>query len=164
MNLEELEGTFGAVLTPIYYCGIRVAIPKLWKHKIRYETLDHEIDIDLQIDQLANLSQPSKIIYWQCVERTFPPSDTLQILWNMDLKINMSKEELYANFPNFIKDIKLSKLRNFQYRVLTRSLTTNVKCNKWDRNISPYCMFCKSDKETVAHILYLCPKIQKLWR
>ena len=53
-----------------------------------------------------------------------------------DLDIEFSDEEWWSLFPNLLKLVKPSKLRIFQYRVLTRTLTTNVRCNKWAKEIS----------------------------
>ena len=68
-------------------------------------------------------------------------------MWNMELKLGYTEEEYYELFPAFLRVIKPIKLRYLQYRILTHSLTTNVKRHKWNQEISDLCTFCKNSKE-----------------
>ena len=58
---------------------------------------------------------------------------------------------------------KASKLRNFQYRLLNRILTTNIVRNKWNPQIDKNCTFCKMKSETVIHLICECELVQKMW-
>ena len=59
--------------------------------------------------------------------------------------------------------IKPAKLRFLQYRILTKTLTTNLLRSKWDVGISPLCSFCQLAPETTVHLLYSCEKVQHMW-
>ena len=62
---------------------------------------------------------------------------------------------------DLIKLTKITKLRDFQYRLLLNKLVTGVHLKKWGKKEDDTCSFCKSDVETVLHVLTLCP-ISKL--
>lgn len=63
-----------------------------------------------------------------------------------------------------INKISMStKLRFFQFRVLSKSLITNVRVAKWDPLVSENCTFCHQYKETVVHLLFECNFARKIW-
>ena len=165
---QELLDMYGPAITPLYYCSILAAIPKVWKQTIKYENLEEELDIDLATDRwqqhaVRENCTVSKLMYWDLVTHKFPLSKALDTIWNFELGINMSAEEMWEIFAKFLWSVKPTKLRNFQYRILTHSLTTNIKRNKWNSAISPECTFCKKEKETIFHLLVACEKVQVLW-
>ena len=56
------------------------------------------------------------------------------------------------------------KYRSFQYRLLQRSLMTNlVHLFKWKIVESEKCSFCKEEKETILHMLFACKYTEQLW-
>ena len=65
---------------------------------------------------------------------------------------------------NIYKITNVPKYRSFQYRILQRSLVTNVQLYKWDISTNELCYFCENEKETVLHLLFSCPEVQKMWR
>ena len=56
-----------------------------------------------------------------------------------------------------------SKLLAFQYRLNSRILTTNITRHKWNKDIGKECYFCKSEEESVIHLLLNCSIIKKFW-
>ena len=84
-------------------------------------------------------------------------------MWSKEIQTPLVLDEFYQLFPSFLQVIKPTKLRYFQYRVLTRTLTTNIHRHKWDPQVDESCTFCSTQKETMAHLLWSCPKIQGLW-
>ena len=55
------------------------------------------------------------------------------------------------------------KLRDFQYRVMSNRLTTNLDRYRMNKEVSPLCSFCGKDIETTVHVLYNCVKVKKIW-
>lgn len=41
---------------------------------------------------------------------------------------------------------------------------TNIFASKWVQGKSSKCTFCNNNHETVVHLLYKCPIVQKLWK
>ena len=55
-------------------------------------------------------------------------------------------------------------VRAFQYKVLDRILYTNEQLHKIGFIPHKDCTFCKSESETLTHLLYHCPFSIAFWR
>ena len=106
--------------------------------------------------------KPSRSMYWQLIDKHFPYNLALKAIWEADLRIELEEETWWQIYPNFIKLVKPVKLRYMQYRILTKSLTTNLTRSKWGQSPST-CYFCKTQTETVIHLMYKCEKVKTLW-
>ena len=91
------------------------------------------------------------------------PPIHLKRIWEIELGRELQDDSWWALFPNFLKLVKPTKLRAFQYRILTRSLTTNTKRHKWNRDVSEKCTFCRDAPETMDHLLFQCKLVSDLW-
>ena len=163
---REITEIFGPVFDPLIYFGIITAIPSAWKNIIFNNQLQDEIEIDPSektFITFKNLS-PSKAIYWDLIKKFVPTNQVLCTMWQAELNYVVTEDEWFTLFIDFQKQIKPVKLRNFQYRLLRRILTTNVRRAKWDNNVSDLCTFCEQEKETVLHILVECIEVQPLWK
>ena len=107
----------------------------------------------------------SKEYYWKLVETFVPETGNRSLQsWQLDLKSSLTNDDLADLLPTFFKLVKASKLRNFQFRLINRILTTNTLRNKWNKQISPLCYYCKIAKETVLHLLVECPYVANCWK
>ena len=79
-------------------------------------------------------------------------SDAITTLWNTSINFSITNEEMWSLYPEFLKQVKHTKLRYFQYRVLTQTLATNVKQNHRDPQISKNCTFCQNEPELITHL------------
>ena len=57
-----------------------------------------------------------------------------------------------------------TKLKWFQYRILCRILTTNDYLYKRKVNDSDRCTLCKTEKETIRHLLWDCTYTETFWK
>ena len=55
-------------------------------------------------------------------------------------------------------------VRAFQYKVLNSILFTNTKLSKIGFITEDKCSFCKSESETLSHLLFDCIKTKSFWR
>ena len=147
LTYQELTQEFGPVITELWYLSIKAAIPRIWKHKIKNENWEKEIDIDRAVDRLAATGSASRVIYWSLVKKIFPPSLTSKLKWEMELKTTVDDDEWWSFYLSFCVQIKPTKLRHLQYRVLTGTLTTNVKRHTWNSSISPFVLFVIKSKK-----------------
>ena len=126
---EEIIQNFGQGITFPDYCSILAAIPQKWKIILRTEGLEAPLDIEPLYETLSLSSSPTRKVYWMLIERNYSIEHRLQALcsiWGTDLKIHLTQNELCDLLINFMTMIKPVKLRFFQYRIMNRSLTTNV--------------------------------------
>ena len=160
-NLEEvnLEG-----IDSLYYLGIIAAIPKLWKHLIKQYELTDTIDYQTKKDQIFSTSSCTKHIYWEQIEMKYPITQGWIRTWEKDLNITLDEEQTVNIFVQFRKHVKPTKLQYFQYKLLTRKLTTNLLRSKWDPGILKTCAMCSKEDETIVHILYHCEVVVPLWK
>ena len=77
---------------------------------------------------------------------------------------NLSEKELQQVFLLPHKVALEPYVRAFQYKVLNRILYTNEKLHKIGFTPHKDCSFCKSESETLTHLLYHCPLSIAFWR
>ena len=161
---QQLKDVLDCNISFMDYCSILAAIPKTWKVTLRTMQPDVFFEYEYKIDMLLKSQQISKRIYWELVSNYFPTDLALKSMWELELGCLLTEDDWWSMYPLFMKLVKPSKLRLFQYRVLTKSLTTNYIRNKWDNTISPKCSFCTREQETVTHILFECDNTKILWQ
>ena len=90
--------------------------------------------------------------------------DPARIKWQTELKTLIDEKE-WSNIRVTPFTITLNtKLRYFQFRLLSNRLVTNTLRNRWCSNISELCSFCNKDKETVCHLLWTCEISAGIWK
>ena len=170
LHYKELVDTFGSVFDELTYYTILAAIPKQWKMLLKSMQLTQEIDLESSLERYGRIPSPSKYMYWKLVEKNLTPSSNvaLKVIWENELKITLEDQTWKHLFSEFRKIVKPAKLQYMQYKILTRSLTTNVKRNKWNPLISQKCAFCHHRDVTIEHLLWDCEIIttfrEKLYR
>ena len=85
------------------------------------------------------------------------------VKWQTRLKSDTTYNDFIKAFQAISKITNHNKLRSFQFRLLHDAVVTNENLYYWKILSSPECQHCKDQKETIMHMLYYCPKIQKIW-
>ena len=87
------------------------------------------------------------------------------VAWNREIGSSVC-EGLY-DFGKLHREIygitNVAKYRSFQYRLLQRALTTNIQLYKWGISETELCYYCNTERETISHLLYWCPKVMAFW-
>ena len=73
-----------------------------------------------------------------------------------DIGVNIEYNDYCRAFCNLYKITKITKFRDFQYRMLLKKIPCNAELFQWGVLKSPMCTFCKKEKETEAHLFYEC--------
>lgn len=164
-NMKELYPA--ADLDFLSYYGITKAIPIAWKRTLLRNDPNNQDPKYIEKTWIYNVQKSKKklttYIYSTLRDELPISNEALRIIWNNDLKTNLSKKVFLSFFSNVYKITVSTKLRYFQYRLICKALTTNVRASKWDPNVSPDCTFCQIKNETVYHLFIECPMVQKLW-
>ena len=72
--------------------------------------------------------------------------------------------ETFLNcFRSIYSVTNVPKYRSFQYRLLHRSLITNVHLYHYKIRDNNRCSFCHNAKETYLHLFVYCNKVRDLW-
>ena len=161
-TIQQLRNAGSIEIDTLAYLGLVLAIPSLWKNILKMDQMDRILDYSSKVVELQNKQWLSQYIYWNMLMKQYPMHQTSMLQLGLELSTKIS-EEVWGNLlPQFFQSVKPSKLRFFQYRVLTKSLTMNVHRAKWGREVSGYCTFCHQQAETILHLLWECQKIKPL--
>ena len=161
-NIEIFENT-GTSMNDMTLNAVKTAIPNTWKQVLLHEC--REEWQDQYVTNFEKLGAAKKVvtgIYKTMIEKQLV-ADGCSKAWEIELGIRIEIEEWENLFPNIFSYTNNVTLRYFQYKILNRILVTNVKVNKWNKNISENCNLCFSAPETVIHLLVECPQVQSLW-
>ena len=91
-SYEKLVEVFGVVLDEITYYGVLAAIPRMWKQKLKHSSLDKPLDMESMVEQKAKGNFPTRNMYWELVNRKFPPKLTCKFLWERELNCEISED------------------------------------------------------------------------
>ncbi len=80
--------------------------------------------------------------------------------WNNTF-LDLDWPAIYSSLKNSTSD---TRLKWFQYRILHRVLTTNDYLYKRKVIDSDRCTFCKTEKETISHLLWDCTYTETFWK
>ena len=79
------------------------------------------------------------------------------------MHFNVTLEDFLRCFDNLYKITNVTKLRDFQYRLLHKRIPTNKELKKWGIVQSANCKTC-GELDNIEHTLYLCQNVKKVWQ
>ena len=114
------------------------------------------------INTILNSKSLSKEIY-----NKLSPLENLEVdsikgisKWKSDMETDINFSDVFCNLYLVTND---SKLKNFQYKLLHRTLPTNTFLVKIGIKNSDLCNFCKNDTDSILHYIWLCPVVKLFW-
>ena len=112
------------------------------------------------IYEIIEQEHPSRYVYNKLTqeENVFTK---LQSKWQKELEF--SEEELEEALQNIQVMAYISKMCSFQYRLLHRTLPTNIQRMYWGKAQNDMCTFCGNLRETYVHMFVECEKVRVLW-
>ena len=162
MTYEQARYEYGDFGSFIEYYAVIKAIPIEWKTLLRGDKSEI-CEEDSMINGLRRCKKPVKKMYNLMLGKK-EHTDSGRLAWNKELGVEFDCTE-WGKIRRKCYNMTLSvKLRYFQYKTLSRKLVTKALRHKWDSSISENCTFCKTERETILHILIDCTKVQKLWQ
>ena len=142
------------------YLTLTKNIPKTWKQLLK---LTGNANDQSEIVKIMKSVKVSKYVY----DNMLTKSDvkfTARYKWECLLQIEITDKR----WRNIITDVytisNCTKLRWFQFRLLNHILTTNLQRSKWNTEISPKCVFCQKEDESIIHLFVTCEVVKKaIW-
>ena len=147
-NGKELEQLYG--LTPLRYNSLKKAIPKEWREYFCTFSRSEFFPLPpLNYDRALYTANFSKIVY-QELNADILLIHNKYIKWRVDLETELCESFLdYGPLHTEVyKLTNIAKYRSFQYRLLQRSIVTNIQLRKWNIIPDDICSFCKEQQET----------------
>ena len=165
LEFEEIIYEYGEIGNFLEYRALIAAIPTKWKESLRRNNNNCEL-LENKIDFLLEKPKITKIVYWEIMDKKQNSStDGARIQWNRELGLDLDKDD-WGNIR--LKGYQCSDIiqyRYFQYRLLSKKLVTRVNRHKWDDSVKDdKCIFCKIQSETILHLLWECPQVQRFWK
>ena len=102
----------------------------------------------------------TQTIYWGIINKELVV-DAGKLIMENQLKYEIVDWQNIRIYPFLLTP--LTKLRYFQYRLMSSKLITNYHINKWDKTVSQQCYRC-TEIATTFHVLYECSIINHLWK
>lgn len=162
---EEFVEDFGKVVNFLRFYQITAAIPKKWKETLRKNQPSVQSNDLSWNDQFFGTKQKiPQFCYKQLQGRLPTKLNVLVTVWNNDLKTKLVQKDMQLLFKKINKITVSTKLRYFQYRILSKSLTTNVRVSKYNKEVKAVCSFCEEKAETIVHLFFECKFIQRIWK
>ena len=157
---EQIQHEYGQIVSFIDINNVYNAIPKEWKRYLTGAAGNklHKSGIELVGDTI----KCSAIVYKHLIDQ-LQDKGTAKTKWEKELNFEINDNKWSKKFNDTKKLTLCTKLRFFQYRLLHRYLTTNVRVALWDTNVTNLCTFCKEKEETYLHLFVHCKHVKKLW-
>ena len=148
----------------LLYLQIIDAIPKKWKQILKCENDAPEINGKLTVNQITEKCKPSRFVTKRLRDINATPIERYFEKWNKTLLNDLTMEEYLQAFKRIYLVTDITKLREFQYRLLLNKIFTNDILYKWKKVESENCNICdKTVKQTIVHLLIECNKSKEIW-
>jgi hypothetical protein len=162
---KELETKFDFKCDGLKYNSIKDAIPIQWRKtiktmKVPQDAISFQEQPFLKINKVHKPIQiiTNKEIYWSYViKKQVEPI----IKEKMQVELNI-KENQWNEIFTSTKDIKYTKIRAFQYKILYSLIPCNSYLQKIKRSITDKCSVCNLSDDLV-HYFYKCADTMTFW-
>ena len=139
--------------------SIQKAIPENWLHLLSVDDKDHPF-ISNYSKVIRNRKSGASTIYKSINSERSVISD-ITMYWNKFFEV--TKTEIQNAFVNIYCYTNVTKLRNFQFRMLHNKIFCNNILVHWNLVSSNICNFCNSSKQTVHHLFFECELVKAIW-
>ena len=142
------------------WLSITNAIPKSWIAIMKEPKGDPYIPLHKELLQKKKISRE---VYQKLNQDVFAVIKYAES-WRKTGLPNLDFDEYRESFEVLWKITNISKLRDFQYRLLLNKLVFNSDLCQWGKSENDQCSFCSSKVETARHILMECEQTCSVWR
>ena len=143
---------------------IITATPKAWIKELKEQSKSVHLPMaPTKYDLAINNKKLAAKIYNQInnKEEILMPK---KLEWQKALNINITYDTFIMGTKKIYSVTNVPKLRSFQFRIMQRSIVTNVLLYKWGLKDSPECAFCECEEETTIHLFARCLRVQVIWQ
>ena len=163
MNHNEIKQKFPGVVNWLEYASLVKAIPDHWKFFLSSEVL---IDTWVPHCELLKSKKVANTVYRVLGEAVDTKIMKYRNRWMEILPLESvpDPKEFLKCFQYLYVITNVTKLRDFQYRLLLNKIFVNDILYQWKVVETPMCTFCNSQIETVSHLFWDCEKIKPIWR
>ena len=148
-------------ITWLKYSSVVSAVAKRWRFQLQSDNL---LDIkESNYERLCKQQKISRTIYRE-FQTTPEIARNCSRKWYKKEGIVSTVDEFIKHFRNIYNITSIIKLRDFQYRLLHNKIFCNDVLFHWNVVNSNKCDFCKTQKQSIKHLLFDCEQVQKIWK
>ena len=152
-------------LTKMEYNVIVSAIPKSWKKLIANTENIDEICNRRWFPLVYEVKHEQKTVQWYYKKVNEDKENLAKMFNKWQQRFGGGIE--FCDYENAVLNINritnFSKMRSFQYRLLSCALVFNKHLYAWGLVNTNKCVNCQVEKETMEHVFYSCNTAQKIW-
>ena len=146
---------YGNKFTWLQYKGLISAIPLKWKNIIK-EEYENETNMMRFYDLVYKKVKKVWYLYQESRRAEAEP------IWIKVLS-ELREQEGHIYFQNIWVITSITKLRDFQFRLLHGTIYTNTILFHWKLVPLSICNLCGESDQTIEHLFITCPKVVRLW-
>ena len=161
LTANEFAIKTGRKINWLHYETVIKSIPSDWKKAI-IDLVKNKDGCDVKFEWLMSVKKASKNVYSQLNKREDATSKSAKY-WSQKCE-NFSIDTHVKAFRNLYKVTNVTKLRNFQCRLLHNKIFCNNILVHWGKVKSPNCETCNETKQDIKHLLYDCVNSRKIWK
>ena len=167
---QEMIYHYGNIGTFLEYQALLLDLPKKWKDMLSTcngTACVNDVNDSVELKPLEIIDgnvKVASVLYKYIIEVKAGTYDHGKFAWQLELKEHWDKNDWESIRLHVTSVTPSTKLHYFQFRVLSKKLTTNYVRSKWDRNVSPLCHFCERQPETIIHLLWECEIVNAFWQ
>ena len=139
----------------IAYFGLLSVIPNIWLEQLVQENVVQYSGVQSNFDFFISKPKPTNLVYSKYINQKIDFSSLIND-WSSVLKCDINTDMFIQCFANLYKSTLVTKLRNFQFRLLWRKLPTNRHLYRWGIKWSNLCSLCGLIKETLEDLFLEC--------
>ena len=162
MNYDEMSCKTNNTIGWLQYQCIISAIPNRWKHILKTELNLLSVD-RIEIYDILENKKCSQWLYNKLIQGNLHECGKYSRLLSTRYQHEFNGDEYFTCFKNLYKITKVTKLRDFQYRLLLGKIFTNDILSKWGTVPSDMCNLCQMGIQTNQHLFFECPYSKKIW-
>lgn len=115
------------------------------------------------LELYQNEHKISNLLYYKIIHDKAPLVQGSKLLWEQYFDIHID-DTVWERICKRTNQLTIStKLRLFRYKIVQRSLVTNIQLRYYGILENNNCTFCKQHRETIAHLFWDCTKVKALW-
>ena len=160
LTWEEFNNKAPGCMTWLGYRNILASIPKQWI-KIIQDGIKSGCDFQYEWDKLQYKKKISRCIYEKLTTKTHIIREA-SARWEKVLNEQVDPDSFKKAFKNLYTTTNVTKLRDFQYRLLHKRVPCNQELHRWKIKHTPKCDFCENEG-TVLHTMIECKHISEMW-
>ena len=146
------------------YESIKAAFPMSWRIYLNdNEELSEPNHSGYLYDQIAKGTNCTSAVYNMLIE----DKNMLRKYYERWCNSNSNFAFVYDDFCKWFNNIygitKITKYRDFQYRLLLGKIVLNSELYEWGKVTSPLCSFCKDREENFSHFFLECTTTREIW-